>query len=137
MAEILVFSPDKAEAAHYWRLLTSELVGTDIAVASTIAEAKPYISTIPILVGWKFPKDLIGQAKSLRWIHKVSAGRGWGHGTGHAAAAVRECNRHDPDRVALRECAPSWTEGTSAGKRSPNRSATRTWSHSHVHFPRP
>jgi len=74
VAEILVFAPDKAEAAHYWRLLAAELVGTNIAVASTIEEAKPYISTIPILVGWKFPKDLIGQAKSLRWIHKVSAG---------------------------------------------------------------
>src|SRR6516162_8101521 len=66
VAEILVFAPDKAEAAHYWRLLAAELVGTNIAVASTIEEAKPYISTIPILVGWKFPKDLIGQAKSLR-----------------------------------------------------------------------
>lgn len=74
MVEILVYSPDPQEAARYLALLKEGLPDVKICSASTAAEAEPLIGDVRILFGWKFPSGLIGRGRSLRWVHKVSAG---------------------------------------------------------------
>jgi glyoxylate/hydroxypyruvate reductase len=74
MTSILVFSPDEPEALRYRQLLEAALPGAPIGSASTAKEARPFIADAEIIFGWKFPAGLLGQAASLRWIHKVSAG---------------------------------------------------------------
>ena len=74
MSDILVFSPVPAEALKYRALLERALPGVSIVHASAGEDAGRVIAAAEILFGWKFPEGLLGKAKSLRWIHKVSAG---------------------------------------------------------------
>jgi glyoxylate/hydroxypyruvate reductase A len=74
MGAILVFSPDRAEADAYRRLVADALPGEEVLWSSDLADAAGKIAAAEILLGWRFPPGLLGHGSRLRWIHKVSAG---------------------------------------------------------------
>lgn len=71
---ILVYSPVPNEAATYAKLLRQSIAGVVLFEATTAEEAAAHLDDIEILIGWKFPENLIDNAPNLRWVHKISAG---------------------------------------------------------------
>jgi phosphoglycerate dehydrogenase-like enzyme len=72
--QVLIFTPDAREAGRYGELLRAAIDDADFTVASSADDAMRAIAQAEILFGWKFPAGLLGHARALRWIHKVSAG---------------------------------------------------------------
>jgi len=69
---ILVYSPDEAQV--YARLIRAPRGRVRIRVASTPAEALPYVEEMDVLYTWGFPVALLPRAKRLRWIQVMGAG---------------------------------------------------------------
>lgn len=71
---ILVFSPLSNEAEEYAQLLRKAVPDVTLHQATSVAEAGSDARQADILLGWRFPQELIETMPRLRWIHKISAG---------------------------------------------------------------
>lgn len=71
-ASVLVYHPDEAQA--YARLVRAPRGRIRLRVASTPAEALPYVEEMEVLYCWDFPPQLLPQARRLRWVQVMGAG---------------------------------------------------------------
>ena len=69
---VLVYHPE--EAATYARLVRAPRGRVRVRVATTPAEAAPYLGEIDVLYTWGFPSDLLPHARRLRWVQVMGAG---------------------------------------------------------------
>ncbi len=69
---VLVYHPDEAQT--YARLVRAPRGRVRVRMASTPAEAMPYVGEMEVLYGWGFPTNLLPLAGRLRWIHVMGAG---------------------------------------------------------------
>lgn len=69
---VLVYHPDEAQA--YARLVRAPRGQVRLRIASTPAEAMPYIEETEVLYAWGFPTHLLPLARRLRWIQVMGAG---------------------------------------------------------------
>src|SRR5262249_6190106 len=69
---ILVYHPEEAQT--YARLVRAPRGRARVRVASTPAEAAPYMEEMEVLYTWGFPTDLLPRAQRLRWIQVMGAG---------------------------------------------------------------
>jgi phosphoglycerate dehydrogenase-like enzyme len=69
---VLVYHPDEAQT--YARLIRAPRGRVRIRVASSPAEALPYIEEMDVLFTWGFPSQLLPGARRLRWVQVMGAG---------------------------------------------------------------
>lgn len=70
---ILVYHPNKANAFAKW---IREAGFTSVKAAESPQEAEKYLPNTEIILGWKFPADLLNKpiALSVRWFQSIGAG---------------------------------------------------------------
>ena len=71
---ILVYHPDAGEAEAYARLIKQPRPLFGVHACATPAAAELYVAHAEILYGWDFPRELLGEAKRLRWVQNMGAG---------------------------------------------------------------
>jgi len=71
---ILVYYANPDEAQAYARLIRQPRRPFAVTVCSTPAEAEPHVPDTEILYSWNFPRELLTEAKSLRWVQNMGAG---------------------------------------------------------------
>ena len=71
---ILVYYANPDEAQAYARLIRQPRRPFAVTVCSTPAEAEPHVPDTEILYSWNFPRELLTQARSLRWVQNMGAG---------------------------------------------------------------
>jgi glyoxylate/hydroxypyruvate reductase A len=67
-----VYHPDEAQT--YARLVRAPRGQVRVRVASTPAEALPYVDEMEVLYTWGFPSNLLPRARRLRWVQVMGAG---------------------------------------------------------------
>jgi glyoxylate/hydroxypyruvate reductase A len=71
---ILVYHPDPGEAEAYARLIKQPRQLFAVHACATPAAAELYVAHAEILYGWNFPRELLREAKRLRWVQNMGAG---------------------------------------------------------------
>ncbi|MGH7535352.1 MAG: D-2-hydroxyacid dehydrogenase, partial [Gemmatimonadales bacterium] len=69
---VLVYHAEEAQA--YSRLIQAPRGRVRIRVATTPAEALPYVEEMEVLYTWGFPTSLLPLARRLRWVQVMGAG---------------------------------------------------------------
>lgn len=72
---ILVFRPESAEAEAYADNIRGHGF-TSVKAVSTIEEAEKYLPETEVILGWKFPTQILNQpiASNVRWFQSMGAG---------------------------------------------------------------
>ncbi|WP_428910849.1 D-2-hydroxyacid dehydrogenase [Niallia sp. Krafla_26] len=72
---ILVFSPSQTEVDGYVESIRNQGF-ISVKGATTFAEAEKYLPSTEIILGWKFPTELLSEpiAASVRWFQSMGAG---------------------------------------------------------------
>ncbi len=69
---VLVYHPEEAQA--YARLIRAPRGRVRVRVASTPADAEPYLEEMEVLYTWGFPPGFFPSARRLRWVQVMGAG---------------------------------------------------------------
>ncbi|MBU8878814.1 D-2-hydroxyacid dehydrogenase [Bacillus sp. FJAT-29790] len=72
---ILVFSPEQTEAKAYAKCIR-DYGFTSVRAAATLEEVERYLPGTEVILGWKFPTQLLNTpiASSVRWFQSMGAG---------------------------------------------------------------
>ena len=71
---ILVYHPDPGEAEAYARLIKQPRPLFEVNACATPAAAELYVAHAEILYAWEFPRELLPEARRLRWVQNMGAG---------------------------------------------------------------
>jgi phosphoglycerate dehydrogenase-like enzyme len=71
---ILVYHPDPGEAEAYARLIKQPRPLFNVHACAAPAAAELHIAHAEILYAWNFPRELLREAKRLRWVQNMGAG---------------------------------------------------------------
>jgi glyoxylate/hydroxypyruvate reductase A len=69
---ILIYQPTRAQ--EYLEILRPLLPACKLVACTNYAEAQAAVASAEIIFGWRFPIDLLAEAKQLKWIQAMGAG---------------------------------------------------------------
>ncbi len=71
---VLLYHPNPERTQELAGLVREKVRRVDLVTASTPQAARPLVAGAEIILGWRFPVDLLGEATRLRWFQQLGAG---------------------------------------------------------------